>query len=94
LPPFLPTLPGWDNYKCGEVYTTESYAKAIRYACEAAKVELWSPNQLRHTAGTIIRKQFGIEAAQVILGHSELSVTRIYAEADREKAIEIAGKVG
>ena len=30
----------------------------------------WSPNQLRHTAATEIRSKFGLEAAQVILGHS------------------------
>ena len=75
-------------------YDSGSYGKAIRYACDRAKVERWSPNQLRHTAATLIRKQFGIEASQVILGHSELSVTQIYAEADREKAIEIARKIG
>ena len=26
----------------------------------------WAPNQLRHTAGTEIRREFGLEAAQVI----------------------------
>ena len=30
----------------------------------------WSPNQLRHAAATEVRKQFGLEAAQIILGHS------------------------
>lgn len=78
----------------GNAYDTSSYGKAIKYACKRAKLQHWSPNQLRHTAATIIRKQFGLEAAQVILGHSELSVTQVYAEADQEKAIEIARKIG
>ncbi|MCH7727914.1 MAG: hypothetical protein IH991_15770 [Planctomycetes bacterium] len=30
----------------------------------------WSPNQLRHTAGTDVRKRYGLEAAQVVLGHA------------------------
>jgi site-specific recombinase XerC len=57
-------------------------------------LEHWSPNQLRHTAATIIRERFGLEAAQVILGHSELTVTQVYAEMDQKKAIEIALKIG
>jgi integrase len=54
----------------------------------------WHPNQLRHTAATRLRKQFGIEAARVVLGHSSAVVTEIYAEVDREKASQIMGRVG
>lgn len=78
----------------GECYTTGSYAKAIRYACVRAKLTIWSPNQLRHNAATAIRKQFGLEAAQVTLGHSGADVTQVYAEADRSKAIEVARMIG
>lgn len=41
-----------------------------------------APNQLRHTAGTEIRRQFGSEAAQVIFGPSRAHVTQIYPERD------------
>ncbi|WP_430454211.1 tyrosine-type recombinase/integrase [Rhodopirellula europaea] len=58
------------------------------------RVNRWHPNQLRHTRGTEIRKRFGLEAAQVILGHAAADVTQIYAERDREKAIEVARQVG
>ncbi len=54
----------------------------------------WAPNQLRHTAGTEIRKRFGLEGAQVALGHSKANVTEIYAERDLSKAMEIARQVG
>ena len=54
----------------------------------------WSPNQLRHTAATSIRKRFGIEAAQVILGHAAADVTQVYAERDADKAREIAREIG
>lgn len=54
----------------------------------------WSPNQLRHTAATEIRRQFGLEAAQVTLGHSNANVTQIYAERDLSKAAEIMRAVG
>ncbi len=78
----------------GEAYSTGTYAKAIKYACQRAKLEHWHPNQLRHNAATAIRKQFGVEAASTILGHSGLEVTQVYAEADRTKAIEVAKAVG
>ncbi|XZE21827.1 tyrosine-type recombinase/integrase [Pirellulaceae bacterium SH449] len=52
------------------------------------KDHTWSPNQLRHTFATKIRKELGIEAASVLLGHSELDTTQIYAQRDKESAIE------
>lgn len=58
------------------------------------KEHRWHPNQLRHNAGTYLRKEFGIEAARVVLGHKSAGVTEIYAELDRAKAEEIMGKVG
>jgi len=33
----------------------------------------WRPRQLRHNAGTLIRKQFGSEVAQLTLGHACLA---------------------
>jgi integrase len=54
----------------------------------------WHPNQLRHSAATMIRRDFGLEAAQVILGHSKADVTQIYAERDTSKAIEVVRKIG
>ena len=54
----------------------------------------WSPNQLRHSAATFLRKEFGIDAARVILGHSSPAVTEIYAELDFEKARKIMGEIG
>ena len=46
------------------------------------------------TAATEIRRRFGLEAAQVILGHSKADVTQIYAERNPGKAIEVALQVG
>jgi integrase len=54
----------------------------------------WHPHQLRHTAATEIRKQFGIEAAQHVLGHASLNMTELYAEKNAEIARRIAAKVG
>jgi integrase len=54
----------------------------------------WSPNQLRHSAATEIRKRFGLEAAQVTLGHAAADVTQVYAERDMQKAAEVMALVG
>lgn len=54
----------------------------------------WHPHQLRHTAATRLRKEYGLEAAQVILGHRTLTVTQIYAEKNVEAARRIMGEVG
>jgi integrase len=77
-------------------YSTESYAQAIERACKLAFGETgtrWSPNQLRHTAATKFRKLFGLEAAQVLLGHSRADVTQIYAERDAALARSVAKQV-
>ena len=78
----------------GDRYTTESYRRAIHRACDKGGVPRWSPNRLRHSAGTEIRKRYGLEAAQVILGHASADVTQIYAERDLQKAVEIMREVG
>ncbi|MEM7315226.1 MAG: tyrosine-type recombinase/integrase [Planctomycetota bacterium] len=54
----------------------------------------WSPNQLRHSAATEIRKKYGLEAAQVTLGHASADVSQIYAERDMAKAKEAMRQVG
>lgn len=65
---------------------------AKRRAWRAANV--WHPHQLRHTAATRLRKEYGLEAAQVILGHKSLAVTEIYAEKNVATAVRIMGEVG
>jgi integrase len=54
----------------------------------------WSPNRLRHSAATEIRKRFGLEAAQVALGHAAADVTQVYAERDLKLAAEVMRKIG
>lgn len=54
----------------------------------------WHPHQLRHAAGTELRREFGIDAARVILGHRSANVTETYAMIDRGTAIAAALKVG
>ena len=78
----------------GERYSTSAYGRVIHRGCRKAGVPLWSPNRLRHTAATRLRKDFGLDVARAILGHSSPAVTEVYAELDREKAFEIMAKIG
>ena len=53
--------------KPGKAYNSTSYGKAIKYAIKAARnaglqVPDWTAYQLRHTAATKVRKEFGYES--------------------------------
>jgi integrase len=78
----------------GDQFTGPAYTRAVRRGCDKAGVPVWKPNQLRHAFATEIRKRFGLEAAQVGLGHAKADVTEIYAEANKELAATIAAAVG
>jgi integrase len=54
----------------------------------------WAPNRLRHSYATRVRRECGLEAAQVLLGHSAADVTQIYAERDLAKGLEVARRIG
>ena len=75
-------------------YSADSYRRAITRACDKAGVPRWTPHRLRHNAATYIRKEYGLEAAQIILGHSKADVTQLYAEVDEAKAIRVIKEIG
>lgn len=89
-----------------DCYDSASYRHAITRAVAAlnaersrqdpaaAKVEDWSPNQLRHAAATEIRKKFGLEAAQVVLGHASADITQVYAERNQRLAADVIKQIG
>lgn len=75
-------------------YDVASYRRAIARATKVAGVPPWHPHQLRHNAATALRKEFGIEGAQVLLGHKHADITQIYAETNHDKGLAIAQRVG
>jgi integrase len=78
----------------GERYSVGTYARAIANACRKAGVPHWHPLQLRHTFATEIRRQYGLEPVQALLGHERLTTSQIYAEKNLTLAERIAGEVG
>jgi site-specific recombinase XerC len=96
--------------KPADHYVKDSYRRAIARAVELANRERtkeaadqgvdlellphWHPNQLRHSKATEVRRLFGLEAAQVTLGHAHARITEVYAERDTKLAADIARKIG
>lgn len=94
----------------GGRYSKDSYAEAIERACDRADREAhrqnpdvplaeriiprWHPHQLRHTAATRLRKQYGLEATRAVLGQRSGAVTEVYAEIDAATVDKIMGEVG
>jgi integrase len=75
-------------------YGPHALAHAVAVAAKKAGVSHWHPNQIRHLVATEVRERFGLEAAQVVLGHSRADVTQTYAERDQGLAAKVAGEVG
>jgi integrase len=94
----------------GERYNSMSYNHAIARGVERANrerargaaaagaafvpVPAWSANQLRHARATEVRAGYGLEAAQVVLGHARADTTEIYAEKNLALAAKVAAEVG
>jgi integrase len=55
---------------------------------------VWSPNRLRHLRATLIRENYGLEAASAVLGHSGLKITETYARRNDKAAAEVMRQIG
>jgi len=73
--------------KLKETYDLASYRRAIQRSCDKAGIPRWSPNRLRHSAATRIRREHGLEVARALLGHSSMATTEVYAELDLNQAV-------
>jgi integrase len=78
----------------GDHYNNRSYGHAVAKACDKAGVPRWAPNQLRHNAATRLRREFGLDVAKAVLGHSSVMPTQVYAEQDAAKAMEAMARIG
>lgn len=56
--------------KFGEMWRTDSYTGSIAAACRRADIKPWGANRLRHAFATQVRRQFGLDAARAVLGHT------------------------
>lgn len=82
------------NRAPGAHYNVDTYERAIKRAAVRAKVDHWTPLQLRHLRATEIRSQYSSDHARVVLGHHLSGVTGRYAEPDLEKAARVMREIG
>src|SRR5262249_4182403 len=78
----------------GDRYGSKAYYHAVARSCARAVVPRWHPHQLRHSAATRFRKEFGLDVARTVLGHASPVVTEVYAERDVERALGAVAEVG
>lgn len=74
--------------------TTEEQAVLKKQAAAWRKAHCWAPNRIRHTRATEVSKTADLDAARVLLGHSDPRVTETYAERDFTKAAAFMQKNG
>lgn len=74
--------------------TRATVSHSMKMACEELGIPVVTPHWLRHTAATRVRQNYGLDAAQVTLGHSKADITELYAGLDLEKAIMVARDAG
>lgn len=73
----------------------EAERKAQEAGLESGEpIPNWHPSQLRHNAATRLRREFSLDVARCVLGHSSPVVTEVYAELDQAKAAEAMERVG
>lgn len=80
--------------KPGEKFTAHAYGRAIADAQVAHGLPRWHPHQLRHAHATEARRLHGLDAVQVVLGHSSRQMSERYAEPDLELALRVAAAIG
>lgn len=85
-------------------YTTEGYSKAVARALARVNrarasqdpplpaVEVFHVNQLRHSAATRLVESMGWDVARMVLGHTTVATTRIYAADNLDRVFAALGK--
>lgn len=67
---------------------------AMKKACNQLGIPVFTAHWLRHTAGTRIRDDFGLDESQATLGHAHANTTEIYSKVQLKKAIQVARDAG
>lgn len=92
---------GRNSYGKPTRYNSNSYRSALqdgvdrlnaaRQKAGLEKLPMWTPHQLRHAKGHMVRDEYGIEAVQAVLGHTRLATSEIYS-ASRLKLAKLVAK--
>ena len=66
------------------------FRNAITCGCKRAGVDRFTPYDLRRSAATRIRSEFGKEAAKLLLGHVSTDTTEIYLLDEVKETMKVA----
>ena len=79
-----------------EVAADKKKTRLAKWALRAKwhKQNAWHPHQARHRAATDLRKAGSLDVAKVVLGHTSIKMTQLYAEADVAAAHEVIERIG
>lgn len=95
--------PWWDRCttdwlfcgRSGGPLSENGYGQAVRRVNERNKLRGWNPGQIRHSAGTRLRREAGgLDPVRAQLGHRRTSTTEIYADLDLAKATDLMRRFG
>lgn len=86
--------------RAGDRYTVDSYRRAITRACvrafgarkDGTPLHGWAPNQLRHTAATVISDREAVHVAKEVLGHTDIATTMNYVTTRERQSIAAAAR--
>ena len=78
----------------GSAALVRRYRQLLHELCRRCGVEPVSPNRFRHAAATRLRARYGLEVAQVVLGHASAAMTEVYAGPDGGRAAQVLAEAG
>lgn len=81
-------------------FDQRSYCRSIKAGIRRANktanppISMWTPHQLRHSRGTLVKERYGMEGAQATLGQASMDATQHYTRKMAELARRIAQEIG
>ncbi len=75
--------------RSGKHLSTSSISKMLIKRQKQAGVNKFSPHSLRRSFVTNCIDQYGVEVAQIIVGHTSINTTMQYYRGDKDKAFEL-----
>jgi len=68
--------------------------KATANGSAGPPIPHWTSHQIRHAKGHSVRADFGLEAAQAVLGHESIKSTQVYSDKQARLARHVAEEAG
>jgi integrase len=77
----------------GKRYSVSSFRNAAKRGCYRADVGRFTPYDIRRSAATRVRSEFGKEAATLLLGHVSTDTTEIYLLDEVKETMKVAKQI-